>query len=131
MLIFPLNVFPWVINGLIEAWVSLKRVNKFLILEELDLKTFYLTNAGRKYDQPDDDDDDDAIISVSNGDFTWGNSHLKKSSNIEGSDEHVQNSSVAGDALSRKEVPGSNIEDDSSSLQSRLLNVHLSIKKVS
>lgn len=26
MLIGPLNAFPWVLNGLTEAWVSLKRV---------------------------------------------------------------------------------------------------------
>ena len=28
MLIGPLNTFPWVLNGLIEAWVSMKRVQK-------------------------------------------------------------------------------------------------------
>lgn len=28
MLISPLNAFPWVLNGLIEAWVSLKRVQE-------------------------------------------------------------------------------------------------------
>lgn len=26
MLIGPLNMFPWVLNGLTEAWVSIKRV---------------------------------------------------------------------------------------------------------
>ena len=26
MLIFPLNAYPWVINGTIEGWVSLKRL---------------------------------------------------------------------------------------------------------
>ena len=30
MLISPLNAFPWVIGGLIEAWVSLKRVRKLI-----------------------------------------------------------------------------------------------------
>ena len=30
MLIFPLNAFPWIINGLIEAYVSLKRIENFL-----------------------------------------------------------------------------------------------------
>lgn len=28
MLIGPLNAFPWVLNGLIEAWVSIKRVQE-------------------------------------------------------------------------------------------------------
>lgn len=35
ILISPLNAFPWVINGLIEAWVSTKRVQAFLQLQEL------------------------------------------------------------------------------------------------
>lgn len=30
MLIGPLNTFPWVLNGLIEAWVSLKRVQQLI-----------------------------------------------------------------------------------------------------
>ena len=41
MLISPLNAFPWVINGLVEAWVSTKRVNAFLQLRELDLNEYY------------------------------------------------------------------------------------------
>lgn len=30
MLIGPLNAFPWVLNGLIEAWVSVKRVQELI-----------------------------------------------------------------------------------------------------
>lgn len=30
MLIGPLNAFPWVLNGIIEAWVSLKRVQELI-----------------------------------------------------------------------------------------------------
>lgn len=30
MLIGPLNAFPWVLNGLVEAWISLKRVQSYL-----------------------------------------------------------------------------------------------------
>ena len=30
MLIAPLNAFPWVLNGLTEAWVSIKRVQRIL-----------------------------------------------------------------------------------------------------
>lgn len=30
MLIGPLNAFPWVLNGLVEAWISLKRVQKLV-----------------------------------------------------------------------------------------------------
>ena len=42
ILISPLNAFPWVINGLVEAWVSTKRVQQFLQLEEMDWSHYYL-----------------------------------------------------------------------------------------
>ena len=41
ILISPLNAFPWVINGLMEAWVSVKRVQLFLQLEEIDWDHYY------------------------------------------------------------------------------------------
>ena len=45
MLISPLNAFPWVLNGLVEAWVSIKRVQAFLSLHELDLAHYYLLSC--------------------------------------------------------------------------------------
>lgn len=42
ILISPLNAFPWVINGLMEAWVSAKRVQVFLQLEEIDWTQYYV-----------------------------------------------------------------------------------------
>ena len=33
---FPLNILPMVVSGLVEARVSIKRLNKFLLNEELD-----------------------------------------------------------------------------------------------
>lgn len=44
MLINPLNSFPWVINGLVQAWVSLKRIQEFLGLENLSWLTYYSFN---------------------------------------------------------------------------------------
>ena len=41
MLISPLNAFPWVLNGLMEAWVSVKRIQAFLALKNLDLTGYY------------------------------------------------------------------------------------------
>lgn len=41
MLISPLNAFPWVLNGLMEAWVSVKRIQAFLALDNLDLTGYY------------------------------------------------------------------------------------------
>ncbi|KAG5855049.1 hypothetical protein ANANG_G00044780 [Anguilla anguilla] len=41
MLILPLNSFPWVLNGIIEAMVSLDRIQCFLRLRNRDLNTYY------------------------------------------------------------------------------------------
>ncbi|XP_033313580.1 multidrug resistance-associated protein 7 [Bombus bifarius] len=41
MLIAPLNAFPWVLNGLTEAWVSLKRIQKMLDLPDADMSLYY------------------------------------------------------------------------------------------
>ncbi|CAL7934283.1 unnamed protein product [Xylocopa violacea] len=41
MLIGPLNAFPWVLNGLTEAWVSLKRIQKILDLPDADISSYY------------------------------------------------------------------------------------------
>ncbi|KAI6071753.1 multidrug resistance-associated protein 7 [Aix galericulata] len=41
MLILPLNSFPWVLNGTLEAKVSLDRIQRFLELEDQDLEAFY------------------------------------------------------------------------------------------
>ncbi|XP_076226546.1 ATP-binding cassette sub-family C member 10 isoform X2 [Nomia melanderi] len=41
MLIGPLNAFPWVLNGLTEAWVSLKRIQRMLDLPDADISSYY------------------------------------------------------------------------------------------
>lgn len=41
MLILPLNNFPWVINGLLEAKVSLDRIQRFLDLPNHDPQAYY------------------------------------------------------------------------------------------
>lgn len=67
MLISPLNAFPWVLNGLVEAWVSIKRVQAFLSLEELDLAHYYRTYYGQEVGE----NGDETVLSVSGGSFTW------------------------------------------------------------
>ena len=46
ILISPLNAFPWVISGLMEAWVSTKRIQAFLELGELDLDQYCANMRG-------------------------------------------------------------------------------------
>lgn len=41
MLILPLNSFPWVLNGTLEAKVSLDRIQRFLELVDQDLEAYY------------------------------------------------------------------------------------------
>lgn len=41
MLIIPLNTFPWVLNGILEAKVSLERIQRFFKLTNLDLQAYY------------------------------------------------------------------------------------------
>ncbi|NXU52281.1 MRP7 protein, partial [Turnix velox] len=41
MLILPLNAFPWVLNGTLEAKVSLDRIQRFLELPDQDLEAYY------------------------------------------------------------------------------------------
>lgn len=41
MLIIPLNSFPWVLNSILEAKVSLERIQRFLKLSNRDLQLYY------------------------------------------------------------------------------------------
>ena len=41
MLIMPLNAFPWVLNGVMESWVSIKRLQKLFDLNPLELEQHF------------------------------------------------------------------------------------------
>ncbi|NXI42835.1 MRP7 protein, partial [Galbula dea] len=45
MLIVPLNGFPWVLNGTLEAKVSLDRIQRFLELVDQDLEAYYALDS--------------------------------------------------------------------------------------
>ncbi|KAH6942211.1 hypothetical protein HPB50_001780 [Hyalomma asiaticum] len=61
MLKVPLNAFPWVINGCMEAWVSLKRTQCFLDLQDFTPASYYTISK-----------EDDQLVQVTNGVFHWG-----------------------------------------------------------
>ncbi|XP_060078893.1 ATP-binding cassette sub-family C member 10-like [Ylistrum balloti] len=65
MLISPLNAFPWVINGLMEAWVSLRRVQEYVALTDLDMRSYYKTSE--------DLYSAERMISIKSGRFSWQN----------------------------------------------------------
>uniref|UniRef100_A0A8C7DD20 ATP-binding cassette sub-family B member 6 n=1 Tax=Oncorhynchus kisutch TaxID=8019 RepID=A0A8C7DD20_ONCKI len=62
MLIVPLNSFPWVLNGILEAKVSLDRIQRFLKLPNQDLNAYFSLVA------PEDPQD---TIVMSQGIFSW------------------------------------------------------------
>ncbi|NXR89260.1 MRP7 protein, partial [Hypocryptadius cinnamomeus] len=45
MLILPLNGFPWVLNGILEAKVSLDRIQQFFELMDQDLEAYYALDS--------------------------------------------------------------------------------------
>ncbi|KAK9507365.1 hypothetical protein O3M35_007238 [Rhynocoris fuscipes] len=67
MLITPLNAFPWVLNGLTEAWVSIKRVEKLLELPDLVLHEYY-DNI--------DNEDKPEVLTIKDGYFHWGEANF-------------------------------------------------------
>ena len=73
MLISPLNAFPWVLNGLVESWVSLKRVQAFLSITEVGPRSYYLSGSlfravlGMSFNG----EGSNELISITDGSFTW------------------------------------------------------------
>ncbi|XP_053672965.1 ATP-binding cassette sub-family C member 10 [Anopheles nili] len=70
MLIGPLNAFPWVINGLTEAWVSLQRVQELLDLPNVNLTEYYrpLTMSDASYANS---SKSPVVLAIKNGDFEF------------------------------------------------------------
>ncbi|KAL4237303.1 Multidrug resistance-associated protein 7 [Mactra antiquata] len=62
MLISPLNAFPWVLNGLMEAWVSLKRVQEFVSLKDIDMDLYYSSSEVLP---------NDCSMSIRGAEFSW------------------------------------------------------------
>ncbi|CAL4131882.1 unnamed protein product, partial [Meganyctiphanes norvegica] len=65
MLIMPLNAFPWVINGLVEAFVSLRRIQRLMELPEQELNSYYTIVEEMNHR------DSGLQVLVTNGKFSW------------------------------------------------------------
>ncbi|CAG9799085.1 unnamed protein product [Chironomus riparius] len=79
LLIGPLNAFPWVLNGLMEAYVSLKRVQELINLENIDLSKYYSPlpmNYSKKTNNP-------IVISIKNGSFCFEKERDRSNVNAE------------------------------------------------
>ncbi|XP_067441604.1 ATP-binding cassette sub-family C member 10 isoform X1 [Thunnus thynnus] len=62
MLIVPLNAFPWVLNGVLEAKVSLERIQRFFKLTNQDLQAYYALVSP---------EDSQTSVLLSQGKFSW------------------------------------------------------------
>uniref|UniRef100_A0A3Q1JDU2 Uncharacterized protein n=1 Tax=Anabas testudineus TaxID=64144 RepID=A0A3Q1JDU2_ANATE len=79
MLIFPLNCFPWVLNGILEAKVSLERIQLFFKLPNQDLQAYYALVSP---------EDSQTSVLLSQGTFSWQGSD-SRDQNTEGETETV------------------------------------------
>ncbi|MEQ2262443.1 hypothetical protein XENORESO_012119 [Xenotaenia resolanae] len=70
MLIVPLNAFPWVLNGILEAKVSLERIQRFFKLTNQDLQAYYA--------QVSSEDIHHTSILLSQGTFSWQGSDCRE-----------------------------------------------------
>ena len=80
LLIGPLNAFPWVLNGLMEAYVSLKRVQELIDLENIDLSKYYSPlpmNYSKK------SNNNPVVISIQNGSFCFEKERDRSNVNAE------------------------------------------------
>ncbi|XP_060803806.1 uncharacterized protein LOC106135400 [Amyelois transitella] len=107
MLIAPLNAFPWVLNGLTEAWVSIKRIQKYLDLPDMD--------SERYYDRLNTNEDEDKMIILKNATFAWSKPSIvkrpfPKSKKNKGKSKksaasiHGQESSSSSDIIQQEEL---------------------------
>jgi len=62
MLTGPLNAFPWVLNGLVESYVSFKRLNGFLSLQEFNPDEYF----SRIYSMGEVDSEENKAIFIQN-----------------------------------------------------------------
>jgi len=62
MLISPLNAFPWVLGGLVEAWISLKRARNLIQLPDMDPSAYYSPQRPEALD---------AAVVMDQAEFSW------------------------------------------------------------
>ncbi|XP_070712711.1 ATP-binding cassette sub-family C member 10 [Pempheris klunzingeri] len=62
MMIVPLNAFPWVLNGILEAKVSLERIQRFFKQTNQDLQAYYALVSP---------EDSQTSVLLSQGKFSW------------------------------------------------------------
>ena len=82
MLVTPLNSFPWVISGLLEGWVSYKRLRDYLNTKNLNWYKYYKLKRNLS-------SNDNILINVKNASFKW---NLNKNKDEKMNQEQIFNS---------------------------------------
>ncbi|KAJ1428488.1 P-loop containing nucleoside triphosphate hydrolase [Sesbania bispinosa] len=73
-LISPLNSFPWVINGLIDAFISSRRLSRFLSCPEHEFKVGESSSCSSPYLSKQPDSSQDVAVFVQDACCTWSSS---------------------------------------------------------
>lgn len=147
MLISPLNAFPWVLNGLTEAWVSIKRIQRLLDVSFVNQPVKPVTTTNTLHFQLPDLDRDQYYSSVLEYDpnfdlvvkdatFTWSKSlsreerdklHTVKQRRNKGKGKKVSTSENFAKQLENI----SEYKEEVGDYIFRLENINLFVKKVS
>lgn len=88
LLIGPLNSFPWILNGLMEAFVSLRRVQELVDLDNIDLSSYYspvLANFSSKSNE------NPVVLSVKNASFRFDQDRDRTTENLLVEDFRLEN----------------------------------------
>lgn len=87
LLIGPLNSFPWILNGLMEAFVSLRRVQELVDLDNIDLSNYYspvTSNYIKSSDNP-------VLLSIKNASFCFDRERDRTEENLTVADFKLNN----------------------------------------
>ncbi|OWA53530.1 Multidrug resistance-associated protein 7 [Hypsibius exemplaris] len=71
LVIVPLNAIPWIITGTVEAWISAKRLQTFLKLSEIDVKSYYAILDAPPARPGTNERNSSSAITIRQGNFTW------------------------------------------------------------
>lgn len=88
LLIGPLNSFPWILNGLMEAFVSLRRVQELINLDNINLASYYspvLSNFSPK------SNDNPVVLAVKNASFRFDQQRDRTDENLTVEDFKLEN----------------------------------------
>lgn len=98
MLIIPLNSFPWVLNGVLEAKVSLERIQRFFKVINQDLQAYYALVSP---------EGSQTSILLSQGAFSWQGPNSGDQNNEGGTDTRAAKGSLQLHNLSLHITKGS------------------------